>query len=294
MDNIETMSDYLIDLHTHTTYSDGSVSPEELIAMAASHGARAIAITDHDTIAGLAEGREAAERFGIEFINGIEISAEYSSGTMHILGYYIDDGSALLNSKLRELVAARDKRNPEIALRLQALGFDISYEAVAQIAGSDLVGRPHFARLMVEKGYAESMQDAFNRFLAKGAPAYVEKKRLSPAEAITLIRDAGGIAVLAHPYQLNLASADEIDRLVAELASLGLDGIEAIYSRHSQAEREFYSEVAARHGLLITGGSDFHGTYKPDISIVIGKGDLNVSYDLLEVLKARASVAGRV
>jgi predicted metal-dependent phosphoesterase TrpH len=289
VDNIETMSDYLIDLHAHTLCSDGSVSPAELVALAAHSGARAVAITDHDTIAGLAEGRAAASRLGIEFVNGIEISAEYSPGTMHILGYYIDDASTALGPRLDELVAARDQRNPEIARLLQSMGFDITYEEVTKIAGNDLVGRPHFARLMVEKGYVESLQDAFNRFLGKGAAAYVEKKRLSPADAIALIHDAGGVAVLAHPYQLKLTSAEEVEQLIAELTALGLDGIEAIYSRHSQAERDYYSEMAARYGLLITGGSDFHGTYKPDISIVNGKGDLRVPYSLLEGLKARAA-----
>jgi predicted metal-dependent phosphoesterase TrpH len=288
-DNIESMSDHLIDLHAHTLCSDGSVSPAELVALAASSGARAIAITDHDTVAGLTEGRDAAARLGVEFVNGIEISAEYSPGTMHILGYYIDAASVPLVSRLDDLVAARDERNPNIARRLQALGLDITYEEVARIAGSDLVGRPHFARLMVEKGYAESIQDAFDRFLAKGAAAYVEKKRLSPADAIDLIHEAGGVAVLAHPYQLKLDSEQDLDRLIAELRALGLDGIEAIYSRHTRVERDFYSEMAARHSLLITGGSDFHGTYKPDISIVKGKGDLRVPYSLLEGLKARAA-----
>ena len=174
-DNIVTMSENIIDLHSHTVCSDGSATPFELVALARSQGARAIAITDHDTVAGLDAGRQAAEHFGIEFVDGIEISAEYSPGTMHILGYYINDKATTLLAKLAELRSAREKRNPEIASRLQSLGLDISYEEVAQLAGNKVVGRPHFARLMVERGYAESIQDAFNRFLAKGAAAYVEK-----------------------------------------------------------------------------------------------------------------------
>jgi predicted metal-dependent phosphoesterase TrpH len=280
-----------IDLHTHTTHSDGSDTPEELVGKAARAGAVALAITDHDTGSGLAEGKRAAREFGIEFIDGIEISAEYSPGTMHLLGYCID--SAAIESDLVELKHARDQRNPQIAARLQELGMDIPYEEVQALAGGEMVGRPHFARLMIQKGYVGSIQDAFNGFLAKGAPAYVEKRRLSPENAIDLIHRAGGVAVLAHPYQLKLPSLDAVDDLAAELAGLGLDGIEAVYSRHSQEERSAYSEIARRHELLITGGSDYHGTYKPDLSLVAGKGDLDVPYHLLEEIKARASLRAR-
>lgn len=276
-----------IDLHTHTTHSDGSDAPRDLVAKAASAGARAIAITDHDTVTALREGRTAAQQLGIEFVDGIEISAEYSPGTMHLLGYCIDPST--IEPELLELKRARDNRNPQIATRLQELGLDIEYDEVAAVAGGDMVGRPHFARLMVEKGYAQSIQDAFNRFLAQGAPAYVEKRRLSPAQGIDLIHRAGGVAVLAHPYQLKLPSFDDVDRLTADLARLGLDGIEAVYSRHSKRERDAYSSIAREHGLLISGGSDYHGTYKPDLSVVTGKGDLEVPYRLLEDIKERAA-----
>lgn len=284
------MSDHIIDLHSHSTYSDGSSSPHELVRLAAEAGARALAITDHDTVAGLAEGRAAARAAGVEFIDGIEISAEYSPGTMHILGYYIDAESEALLSTLEELRDARDNRNPKIASRLQALGIDISYDEVQAIAGNEVVGRPHFARVLLEKGYVESIQDAFNRFLGKGAAAYEEKKRLSPEESIEQIHRAGGVAVLAHPYQLKLSAADT-DAMLGKLAGMGLDGVEAIYSRHSKADRDLYCEMAARHGLLVTGGSDYHGTYKPDIRIVTGLGDLRVPYTLLEEVRKRARSA---
>jgi 3',5'-nucleoside bisphosphate phosphatase len=278
-----------IDLHTHTTHSDGSARPEELIALAAAKRARAVAITDHDTVSAIVEARAVADQCGIEFVAGIEISAEYSPGTMHILGYCLDEKSISLGAKLGELQNAREQRNPRIASRLQSLGFDISYDEVVEVAGNQVVGRPHFARVMIQKGYVASMQEAFDRFLKKDAEAYVEKARLSPGDSIALIHEAGGVAVLAHPYQLNLSSYDEVGQLVGELAQLGLDGIEAVYSRHSTAQREGYSAVAERHGLLVTGGSDFHGTYKPDISIVTGLGDLEVPYELLEALKERAA-----
>jgi predicted metal-dependent phosphoesterase TrpH len=283
----------VIDLHAHTLYSDGSASPSQLVALARSQGARAIAVTDHDTVAGLAEGRAAADELGIEFVNGIEISAEYSPGTMHILGYCIDVESRALAVKLNELREARNNRNPQIAARLQSLGLDINYEDVARLAGNEVVGRPHFARLVVERGYAQSIQDAFNMFLAKGAAAYVEKVRPSPADSIALIQEAGGVAVLAHPYQLRLSSIEEVEQLIVELAAIGLDGVEAIYSRHSPVERNMYAQMAARHGLLVTGGSDYHGTYKPDISVVTGKGDLEVPYVLIERIKARATARAK-
>jgi len=283
------MSKGTIDLHAHTTHSDGSASPDELIALAASKKARAIAITDHDTVSAIDDARATAERFGIEFVSGIEISAEHSPGTMHILGYCIDEKSTALAAKLDELRQARELRNPQIANRLQSLGFDIRYDEVLKVAGNQIVGRPHFARLMIEKGYVASMQEAFDRYLKKDADAYVEKARLSPRESIALIHAAGGVAVLAHPYQLKLSSYEDVDRLVGELAELGLDGVEAVYSRHNADEREGYAKVAAQNGLLVTGGSDYHGTYKPDISLVTGLGDLDVPYELLEALKERAA-----
>src|SRR5881396_1180351 len=211
------MSTGTIDLHTHTTRSDGSATPEELIELAAVKRALAVAITDHDTVAAIVEARAAASRCGIEFIAGIEISAEYSPGTMHILGYCIDEESIALAAKLDELKLARETRNPQIASRLQSLGLDVDYGEVAQLAGNAVVGRPHFARVMVRKGYASSIQDAFDRFLKKDAAAYVEKARLSPADSIALIHEAGGVAVLAHPYQLNLPSYEQVDKLVGEL-----------------------------------------------------------------------------
>ena len=283
------MSAGLIDLHTHTTHSDGSDTPEELIEAASLIGASAVAITDHDTVSAFSEARLAAARCGIEFIPGIEVSAEWESGTMHILGYCVDEASPGFQEKLDELKQARDERNPRIARRLQSLGIDIGYEEVARLAGSEIVGRPHFARLMVEKGYVASIKEAFDRFLKKGAPACVEKARLSPADAIALIHLANGVAVLAHPYQLRLSSAEQADDLLTELTELGLDGIEAIYSRHSAAERALYTELARHHQLLITGGSDYHGSYKPDISIVRGLGDLEVPHELLAAIKDRAN-----
>lgn len=257
--------------------------------MACAKRARAVAITDHDTVAALGEGRAAADARGIEFVPGIEISAEYSPGTMHVLGYYIDEQSSLLIERLDQLKLAREKRNPEIASRLQAMGMDIGYDEVAAVAGNEIVGRPHFAKLMVERGYARTIQDAFDRFLKKGAPGYVEKGRLSPRDSIEVIHNAGGVAVLAHPYQLGLGTFEEVSSVVGGLAAAGLDGIEALYSRHNSAQQAAYTQIAADHRLVVTGGSDFHGSYKPDIDIVTGLGNLKVPYTVLEELRARVA-----
>jgi len=285
------MSTGPIDLHSHTTHSDGSATPTELISQAAAKRARAVAVTDHDTVSGLPEARAAANHFGIEFVPGVEISAEYSPGTMHILGYFIDETSVELVEKLDDLKRAREERNPRIARALRELGLDITYDEVAKLAGNLVVGRPHFARVLLNKGYVSSVQDAFDRFLKKGAPGYVEKARLSPADSIALIHNAGGAAVLAHPYQLKLPTETEVEQMIGELAELGLDGVEALYSRHSVSQRARYSEIAASHGLVVTGGSDYHGTYKPDIDIVTGLGDLEVPYELLEHLRERAKLS---
>jgi predicted metal-dependent phosphoesterase TrpH len=284
--NIETMFENTIDLHTHTTYSDGSDTPSELVRRGAGLGAKAIAITDHDTVGGLAEGRAAADAEGIEFVTGVEISAEYGPGTMHILGYCVDDSSAELRETLAELQQSRAHRNPLITERLQALGVEIRYEEVVAVAGEETVGRPHFARVLLEKGYVASIQEAFDKFLAKGASAYVEKQRLDPSDTIRLIHRAGGAAVLAHPYQLRRPMMEEED-VLTRLAESGLDGIEAIYSRHTESQRRRYAEIAGRLGLVVTGGSDYHGDYKPDIDLVVGLGDLRVPYSMLERLRDR-------
>jgi len=281
------MSEDLIDLHTHSTFSDGSNTPQQLIELACEYRASAIALTDHDTIDGLRQAQIAADRAGIELVNGIEISAEYSPGTMHILGYFVNPASERLVAQLERLKTARERRNPRIAEKLSQLGIDISYDEVERVAGSDVVGRPHFARLMLEKRYVSSIQEAFDRYLAKGAPAYVEKERLEPPAAIQMIHDAGGVAVLAHPYQLKCGETSRFEAVLETLVEAGLDGIEAIYSRHTPAQRNSYGEIAKARGLLVTGGSDYHGTYKPDLNIVVGKGDLQVPSSLLEEVRSR-------
>ena len=292
MDKMHLMNERLIDLHVHTSFSDGSMTPAEVISIAAESGAAAIAITDHDTVAGLDEGSDAAVGAGIEFIAGVEISAEYSPGAMHILGYFIDWKSCSLLASLEELRGARERRNPGIAERLRELGFNVTYEEVTSIAGTEQVGRPHFARLLYEKGYVSSVQEGFDKYLAKGAKAYVDKARLSPSDSIRVIHGAGGIAALAHPYQLGELSSDDLHTVVRDLMGKGLDGIEAYYSRHSESQQIIYLEMARKYGLVITGGSDFHGRFKPDIAIIRGLGNLCVPSIILDDMKKRREMLG--
>ncbi|MEW6735297.1 MAG: PHP domain-containing protein [Acidobacteriota bacterium] len=279
----------MIDLHTHTTASDGSLTPRELVMRAARQGVRALAVTDHDTLDGLAEAMAAGREFGVEIVPGLEISAEFSTGTMHILGYYIALDAPVLSSQLAQLRDARNQRNPRIVAKLQALGFDITLDEVEAKAGGVVIGRPHFARVMVEKGYVATAQEAFDRFLAKGAAAYVDKARLEPSAAIEAIRGAGGVAVLAHPYQLRTRDEAELNKIVASLKEAGLDGMEVIYSRHSATQIEQYQRLASHYELLITGGSDFHGITKPDIEVGVGLGELNIPAELLDGVKTRAA-----
>ena len=266
----------MIDLHMHSTCSDGTFAPADLVAEAQGAGLTHMALTDHDTVAGLAEARAEADRRGIAFLGGLEISAEYQPGTMHILGYGFDENDPSLIERLNYVQRCRAERNPKIVGRLNGLGMDLTMEEVASRAGGDLVGRPHFAQVLLEKGYVGSRQEAFDLYLAKGKPAYVDKVRLSPEESVTAIRDAGGVAVLAHPKQLRIADPSALEDLVARLAAIGLGGLECHYRDHTEAETAFFLALASRHGLLVTGGSDFHGTNRPEIRLGTGEGHLRV------------------
>lgn len=279
----------MIDLHSHSTASDGSLTPRELVERASKQGVNALAITDHDTLDGLEEAIQAGRDYNVEIVPGLEISAEFPVGTMHILGYYISRQDQQLLDNLAMLRNGRDERNPKIVTKLRELGLDITLEEVERVAGGDVVGRPHFARVLIDKGYVQSANEAFERFLAKGAPAYMEKVRLEPHLAIETIHRAGGVAVLAHPYQLRSKSADELDKVIASLKEMGLDGMEVIYSRHTANQVEEYHNLARRYSLLVTGGSDFHGVTKPDIEVGIGLGSLSVPPELLDHVKSCAA-----
>jgi predicted metal-dependent phosphoesterase TrpH len=274
-----------VDLHIHTTASDGVMSPSEVVRYAKSKGLQAIAITDHDTIDGVSEGLEEGKKIGLEVIPAIEISVQYDHGSMHLLGYFIDIHHPLLNEKLKELQKARAERNPRMIEKLNHLGIPITYEEVLRASGGGQVGRPHFAQVLVERRYVDSFQEAFERYLKKGAPAYVDKFRFTSQEAIKFITEANGVAVLGHPNTLGLNGPIELEQLLMNLIREGLKGIEVYYPEHSPSETIQYKSMAERYGLVITGGTDYHGIEKNGVDIGIGRGDMRLPYSMVEALK---------
>lgn len=276
----------MIDLHTHSTASDGKLAPAELVREAARVGIEVLALTDHDTLSGLAEAAEEASRLGLEFIPGVEISAEFSPGTLHMLGYFVDPADAELEQALSWLRGGRDDRNRLILERLAELGCPLDLAEVAGLAGGESVGRPHIARAMINHGYVSSFQEAFDRYLGKGAAAYVDRAKMTPERAIASILKADGIPVLAHPQTLAL-ERDAVEKLVESLASLGLAGLEAYYYSHSEEETAFYISLARKLGLAVTAGSDFHGPGTIDSGLGVGRGNMNVPRSIADALVMR-------
>jgi len=275
----------VIDLHCHSTASDGSDAPAALMALAARQGLSAVALTDHDTVEGLAEAR-AAVAAGVRLVEGCELSCEVGSATMHLLVYFLADGPGPLQDRLAGLQAARADRNRRIVSVLQGHGLDVTLDEILAEARGGSVGRPHVAGVLLHKGYVTSVQEAFDQWLAKGRPAYLDRERLLPAEAIALAHASGAVAVLAHPTSLGYDGA-ELEQFVAGLAAEGLDGIECEYGRYTPQLRAALRQMAGRLGLCVTGGSDYHGRYKPDIALGTGTGDLHVPDELLDELEAR-------
>ncbi|HEV7536575.1 MAG TPA: PHP domain-containing protein [Acidimicrobiia bacterium] len=276
----------MIDLHSHSTASDGSDSPAALMELAGRAGLSAIALTDHDTVEGLAEARAAAAQAGVRLVPGCELSCEVGEAAMHLLVYFLADTPGPLQDRLGGLQATRADRNERTVTVLREHGLDISLAEVLDEAGGGSVGRPHVAGVLIRKGYVSSVQEAFDVWLGKGKPAYLERERLPPAEAIALAHASGAVAVLAHPTSLGF-DAPQRDEFVAGLAADGLDGMECEYGRYSPALRADLRSLAEGLGLAVTGGSDYHGRYKPDIALGTALGDLNVPDDLLEALEAR-------
>jgi predicted metal-dependent phosphoesterase TrpH len=277
-----------LDLHLHTTHSDGSATPAEVINLAHNAGVTALAITDHDITTGIPEATAAGELHGIEIIPGIEISSRFGDSELHVLGYFLDWQDARLNQRLMTLRESRHRRNPQIIERLQALGIDITYDEVRALAGTDSVGRPHIARVLMEKKVVASAKEAFDRFLANGKPAYVPRDLPSPADAIQWIKAAKGLAVLAHPTWVQ-ATEGTLTDLVRQLKADGLDGVEVHYSTHTPRQTREYLSLAKQLDMLVTGGSDFHGLTKPDIEVGVGKGTLHIPDSLLHKLKDAAA-----
>lgn len=281
-----------IDLHVHSTASDGTLTPSEILAMAVRLGLKAIAITDHDTLAGSAAVISQGIPSSLQFLTGIEISAAappgfHSGGSIHILGYGFDIGDPGLGSLLDVLKTARENRNPRIIARLNDSGMNLNADELAPIVGGGVAGRPHIAQLMVKKGLADSIDDAFDRFLGKNRPGYVEKYRAPMEEAIGAIDAAGGIAVLAHPYLNDLDGQDVFEPFLKTLVAMGLGGIEAIYPVHPETVTTEYCRLARKYDLVITGGTDFHGEVTPGIRMGDGDGSFHVPYSIYETLAER-------
>lgn len=272
-----------VDLHTHSRLSDGSDSPTDLVRRAAESGLSTIALTDHDTFQGLDEAVQAASTEGIELIPGIELSLEYPTGTMHLVVLWVDQDGAL-GTRLSALRDGRNTRNERILSSLGRHGMDLTIDEIAEEAGDGSVGRPHIAAVMVRKGYVPDIRTAFDEWLGNGRPGYADRPRLEPEEAIAMAVSEGGVPVLAHPHTLGITTAAAMADLLERLRDAGLVGLEAFYGAYRRHERDGYAHLARRFGLVPSGGSDYHGTYKPGLYLGVGYGDLHVGTHVVEEL----------
>lgn len=278
----------MVDLHAHTTASDGSLAPRALVELAREKDLKAVGITDHDTIAGWDEALEAARACGVEVVPGVELSTAYEGGRFHLLGYYINPDSPLVQT-LIEIQRERGNRNALIFENLAKLGVPLEEAQVRRFAGRDdgELGRPHFARAMVERGYVASTQEAFDKYLADGAPGFAPKKVLTPEVAIGLIHEAGGVAVWAHPPHRKKVSYDELEARLRDWVAWGLDGLEIYYSKYDADDAAWTAAMAEKYSLIGSGGSDFHGASKPDVFLGVTHTGSAVPDEVLAALQAR-------
>jgi predicted metal-dependent phosphoesterase TrpH len=275
-----------VDLHTHSNRSDGSDEPADLVRKAAGRGLTAVALTDHDTLEGIEEARRAANDLPIELIPGVEISCEWAPGAMHLVVLFLEPAHGPLQDRLVDLQASRSTRNYRIADRLRQLGIDISMDEVIEESSVGVVGRPHFAAVLVRKGVVGDIPDAFNEYLGNQAPAYVPRLRLEPEEAIGLARASGGVPILSHPHTLGHTSAGEFSATYRRLTEAGLVGIDAYYGDYTPEQREDLAAITRSFGLIPSGGSDYHGSYKEGLELGSGRGDLDVPDSALEELRS--------
>ena len=271
----------MIDLHTHTRHSDGDRTPAELLAEAARHGIEVLAVTDHDTVSGIAESRAAARQHGIRLVPGIEISCEFAGREIHMLGHFVDPQAASLGQLASAMLLERRERMERMVGRAQDLGFsDVTMQRVIERSGGANLGRPHLARVLVDCGHASSIADAFDRFLGTGRPMWADRRRITVAEALAFIREAGGTSSLAHPG-VNQVSLSEL----GDMATLGLDAVEAQHPSHPPEQAAKLEDWANALGLLITAGSDYHGpTVKPDLQV----GNRTLSRERFSALEERS------
>ncbi|MBQ5671911.1 MAG: PHP domain-containing protein [Oscillospiraceae bacterium] len=271
-----------VDLHVHTNASDGSFPPEEVVRMFAEAGLEAIAITDHDNTNALDRCMAAGETYGIEVIPAIELSADYKGIEIHILGYFIDPHGESLGDLLEIALINREERNQKICAKLREAGIAVTMEELRERHPGTVLGRPHIGLLMMEKGYVESVRQSFREYMGKGAKLYVPKVNMPLEQAIGRILAAGGVAVLAHPYQYELPEP-ELRELIELVMSLGVKGMECVYARYDEEQRAALTKLAEEYGLIVTAGSDFHGTPKPDIL----PGDIRGEYESVKKIREK-------
>ena len=276
-----------IDLHVHSNCSDGTFSPEELVSYARKKGLQAFALTDHDTVTGVARAADAAAGTGLTVIPGVELSSDYQKRDIHILGLGIDAENRKFLKYLEEFQAAREIRNHKMMKKLAQRGIPINKEVMETAFPGCVWTRAHFARFLKDRGFVRTMEEGFQKYVGDEASCFVPKEQIPPWEAVRLILECGGHPVLAHPLLYRLSSR-ELEKLVDLLCGSGLQGLEAIYSANRFSDESSMKQLAKRHGLCVTGGSDFHGSNKPDIDLGIGKGNLKIPYSLRESLSRRA------
>jgi predicted metal-dependent phosphoesterase TrpH len=274
----------MIDLHCHSLFSDGTKTPEELVSLAEQGGLVALALTDHDTTAGLARFMAAGENSAVETVPGIELSAEFGAVPLHILGYFFDVANPALQESLTWVRQGRAERNVQMLKKLNALGYGLTMEDIRKHAGDELVGRPHFAAALMEAGRFTHANKIYQQLLGKGKAAYVERRRLSPEQCVELIRGAGGVAVIAHPGQMKL-SGNKLRRLIRQLLPHGLGGLEVLHPSHQPHQVLAFERICAEFDLALTGGTDYHGALTPQLRLGTGFGTLHVPDDLLENLR---------
>lgn len=278
----------MIDLHVHSTASDGTNTPTELVALAKEAGLSAFALTDHDTIQGLAEARRAAKTAGIELVPGIELSTDYGGSEVHILGYYFDEQNPGFLQKLNEFINSRDLRNEKMTVLLQKEGFDITMEELIKENPDSVITRAHFARYLVEHGMVKDRETVFSKYIGDDCRCYVPREKIDPFEAVRLIQLGGGVAFFAHPVLCHM-NFDRLKRFIRDLKDCGLTGIEAIYSANSSGDERNLKQIAKDYNLLISGGSDYHGENKPYIKLGVGRGNLHIPNEILDHIKKAAT-----
>ena len=276
----------LVDLHVHSTVSDGLFPPHEVVRLAAEMGLRAVALTDHDTVAGVPEALAAGRALGIEVIPGVEFSADFDDGACHILGYFIDHTHQPFLDLLHAARQGREERNLKILARLNELGIPLTMEEVTRGAKEGVLTRGHFASALMERKVVKNWDEAFQKYLGRDGLAYVSRRRVTPADAIQAVRAAGGLAALAHPRQLNRGAA-ETDEWIERLAAAGLEAVETASPDHTPNYARRYKAAAERLGLLEVGGTDWHGRPEANIRLGLGAGSMAVHYDLVQRMKDR-------